>query len=445
MNFPPPYCRKKTHANEGLPVAAEETMEEYRGIEYLRNKLATRRERVLTRYKYYEMKNEKLNPSPIIPDKMKYDYKSVLGWCAKAVESLADRLTFRGFKNDIFGLTEIYNMNNPDVLYDSAILSALISSCCFIYISLGEDRYPRLQVIDGYNATGEIDPITGLLKEGYAVLGCDADNNIISEAYFVPGRTDYYEKGKEPYSIPNSAPAPLLVPIIYKPDAKRPFGHSRISRACMDIVDKARNTITRTEVSSEFYSFPQRYVLGTSNEAEALDKWKATISTLLEITQGENGEKPIAGVFQQQSMEPNISQLKMYASMFAGETGLTLDDLGFSTDNPASSDAIAAAHENLRLTARKAQRTFGSGFLNAGYLAASLLTDTELKRKNFYDTKPVWAPVFEPDFSAFATFGDGMQKLTQAAPGYFGMDNMQELLGIEPSEDPFPADTGTEE
>ena len=38
-----------------------------------------------------------------------------------------------------------------------------------------------------------------------------------------------------------------------------------------------------------------------------------------------------------------------------------------------------------------------------------------------------------------------MQKLTQAAPGYFGMDNMQELLGIEPSEDPFPADTGTEE
>jgi Protein of unknown function (DUF1483). len=58
----------------------------------------------------------------------------------------------------------------------------------------------------------------------------------------------------------------------------------------------------------------------------------------------------------------------MFASLFAGETGLTLDDLGFVTSNPSSEGAIRAAHENLRLTARKAQRTFGTGFLNAAYL-----------------------------------------------------------------------------
>ena len=417
-------------------------MEEYRGIEYLRNKLEARRVRVLTRYKYYEMKNEKLNPSPIIPNKMKYDYRSVLGWCGKAVDVLADRLTFREFKDDSFDMNEIFRLNNPDIFFDSAILSALISSCCFVYISQGADGYPRLQVIDGANATGIIDPITGLLKEGYSVIERDSDDKIVTEAYFIPGRTDYYTKDQEPYSVKNSAPAPLLVPILYKPDAKRPFGHSRISRACMDIVDKARNTITRTEVSSEFYSFPQRYVLGTSNEAEALDKWKATISTLLEITQGENGEKPSAGVFQQQSMEPNISQLKMYASMFAGETGLTLDDLGFSTDNPASSDAIAASHENLRLAARKTQRIFGSGFLNVGYVSACLRDEFAYNRNQFYMAKPVWAPVFEPDFSAFSTFGDGVQKLSQAAPGYFGYDNMREMLGIEPSQDPFPTESG---
>ena len=49
-------------------------------------------------------------------------------------------------------------------------VSALISSCCFIYISSDEDNYPRLQVIDGYNATEIIDPITGMLKEGRAVI-----------------------------------------------------------------------------------------------------------------------------------------------------------------------------------------------------------------------------------------------------------------------------------
>lgn len=420
-------------------------MEQYKGIEYLRTKLLAKRPRVLTRYKYYEMKQTKMDPSPIIPDRLKLDYKSVLGWCGKAVDSLADRLTFREFKEDNYAINEIFQLNNPDVFFDSAILSSLISSCCFVYISQDAEGYPRLQVLDGSNATGIIDPITGLLREGYAVLERDTEDNILLEAYFVPGRTDYYPRGAEPYSVANDAPAPLLVPIIYKPDARRPFGHSRISRACMDIMDKARNTITRTEVSAEFYSFPQRYVLGTSNDAEPLEQWKVTIASLLEITESENGTHPEAGVFQQQSMEPNISHLRMYASMFAGETGLTLDDLGFSTDNPSSSDAIAAAHENLRLAARKAQRTFGSGFLNVGYLAACLRDEYAYQRRQFYMTQPVWAPVFEPDFSAFSTFGDGLQKLTQAAPGYFGMDNMQELLGIEPSKDPFPAAAGNGE
>ncbi|MBR1470681.1 MAG: phage portal protein [Lachnospiraceae bacterium] len=417
-------------------------MAEYKGIEYLRSKLNARRQRVLTRYKYYEMKNARLDPSPIIPDRMKADYVSVLGWCSKAVDALADRLTFREFKEDNFEINEIFQMNNPDVFFDSAILSALITSCCFVYISQDETGYPRLQVIDGGNATGEIDPITGLLTEGYAVLQRDSDDNVVLEAYFVKGRTDYYESKREPYSVSNDAPAPLLVPVIYKPDAKRPFGHSRISRACMNVMDKARNTITRTEVASEFYSFPQRYVLGTSNEAEPLDKWKTTITELLEITKDEDGDHPTAGVFQQQSMEPGISQLRMYASVFAGETGLTLDDLGFATDNPSSSDAIAAAHENLRLAARKAQRTFGSGFLNVGYLAACLRDEYAYQRRQFYMTQAVWAPVFEPDFAAFSTFGDGVQKLTQAAPGYFGMDNMREMLGIEPSKEPFPVESG---
>lgn len=79
----------------------------------------------------------------------------------------------------------------------------------------------------------------------------------------------------------------------------------------------------------------------------------------------------------------------MFASLFAGEVGLTLDDLGFATENPASEEAIKAAHENLRLTATKAQRAFGRGFLNAGYLAACLRDGFPYKRNQLYDTKSI--------------------------------------------------------
>ncbi len=74
-------------------------------------------------------------------------------------------------------------------------------------------------------------------------------------------------------------------------------------------------------------------------------------------------------------MSPYVEQLRTFAAMFAGETGLTVDDLGFVSDNPSSAEAIKASHENLRLTARKAQRTFGACFLNVGFVAACLRDD----------------------------------------------------------------------
>ena len=99
-------------------------------------------------------------------------------------------------------------------------------------------------------------------------------------------------------------------------------------------------------------------------------------------------------------MAPYVEQLKMLASLFAGETGLTLDDLGFSTENPSSVEAIKAQHENLRLKARKAQKTFATGFINAGFLAACLRDGYTYSRNQIYLTKIKWEPIFEPDASA---------------------------------------------
>lgn len=387
---------------------------------------------MLRRYKFYEMKNIARDIGIASPERLQW-LQSVLGWNAKAVDSLADRLEFREFKDDDFDMNGIFRMNNPDILFDSAILSALISSCCFIYISKGEDDFPRLQVIDGSNATGIINPITNLLTEGYAVLQRDDYGRANVEAYFAGEFTVIYRNGKQEQIFQDNVPAALLVPIIFRPDAKRPFGHARISRACMAITESAMRTVKRSEITAEFYSFPQKYVVGLNPDAEQMDKWKATVSSLLQFDKDEDGDSPTLGQFQQQSMTPHLEQLKMFASLFAGETGLTLDDLGFATENPASQEAIKAQHENLRLTARKAQRAFGSGFLNVGYLAACLRDDYQYYRNQVYMTKPVWEPVFEPDAAMLSNIGDGAIKINQAVPGYFNADNLRDLTGINRS------------
>ena len=398
------------------------------GIDYMRRRLADKQTRVLLRYKYYEMKNNAQDFSSLAPEKFK-GLKETVGWCAKAVDSLADRLQFDEFQNDEFDLSEIFLSNNQDILIDSAVLSALISACSFVYIR-EDNGYPRLQVIDGSNATGIIDPVTNLLTEGYAVLERDSMGVVKTEAYFMAGMTEIYSHGVLVQRIPNAAPYALLVPIIYRPDAKRPFGHSRISRACIAYTQTALRTIKRSEVSAEFYSFPQKYVLGLSEDAEFNNRL-ATISSFLNFTKDGDGDHPIVGQFQQQSMTPYTEQLRTLASLFAGETGLTLDDLGFATENPSSAEAIKAGHENLRLTARKAQRTFGTGLLNVGYLAVCIRDRYAYQRDAFRDTKVAWLPIFEPDAAALSGVGDAILKINQAVPDYLGARNIKALTGME--------------
>lgn len=405
-------------------------MSELKGAAYLKRKLTQKQPRINTRYAYYDMKHIARELGIANTPETKWLVET-LGWCGNAVDCLADRLVFREFRNDNFGLNEIFSMNNPDIIFDSAIQGALISSCDFIYISKGEDGYPRLQVIDGGNATGTIDPITGLLREGYAVLERDADTNLPTlEAYFLPKETYFYRNGEMYLKQEHKVEYPLLVPIINRPDEKRPFGRSRISRACMSLQDAAVRTLKRSEITAEFYSFPQKYVTGLSQEHEEMDKWKATIASMLSFEEDENGNAPKLGQFAQASMEPHLTQLKIIASAFGGETGMTMDDLGFSTQNPSSAEAIKAAHENLRLKAKKAQRSFGSGFLNAGYLAACLRDDYNYQRSQLYLTKPIWEPPFEADASSLSGIGDAMNKLQQSFPEYVTPELFGDLTGI---------------
>ena len=405
-----------------------------KGKIYLSRKLAGYSSRVQMRYDYYAMKKYDYSTGITIPTRIRDTYRSVLGWATKAVDSLADRLIFREFANDNFNVNEIFQYNNPDIFFDSAILSALIGSCCFIYISEGEDGLPRLQVIESSNATGVLDPITNLLTEGYAVLKRDDNGNAILEAYFTPDETIYYEKGSESFSIPNPTGIPLLVPIIHRPDADRPFGRSRITRSGIGYQKLAQRTIERAEITAEFYSFPQKYVLGTSQDAEPMDKWKATVSSLLTFSKDDDGDKPTVGQFTTANMTPFVEQLKMAAAGFAGETGLTLDDLGFVSDNPSSVEAIRASHENLRLAGKAAQRSLGSGLLNVAYVSVCLRDEFRYLRREFSKTVVKWEPLFEADANALTLIGDGALKLNQAIPGYINADTIRDLTGIKGAE-----------
>ena len=403
---------------------------EYVGIEFLKNLLTQKRIRIASRYIFYEMKNVTFDFGISTPPELKW-WNSCVGWCAKGVDALADRLDFYGFKNDAFGLEEIFQANNKDILFPSGILGALIASCSFIYVSEDDTGYPRLQIINADEATGIIDATTGLLNEGYAVLERNNAKQPILEAYFTHEGTFYYQNGQLVDQRYYRIKEPLLVPLIFKPDAKRPFGHSRITRACMSYVGSALRTIKRSEIAAEFFSFPQKWMTGVDPDAEELNKWSAAMSAMMRFTLNEDGQDHVKlGQFTQQSMSPHVDQLKMFASLFAGEVGLTLDDLGFPQSNPSSYDAIKASHENLRLTAKAAHKSFNVGILNAGFLAACIRDDYDYTRQQIAITSPLWLPPFQADVSMLGAIGDAIQKINTSYPEYLTEEKLLELTGI---------------
>ena len=403
---------------------------EYVGVEKLKQFLNQKKTRVWLRYNFYDMKNLTFDFGISSPPELRY-WNSCVGWCAKGVDALADRLDFYGFRDDVFGLKEIYDLNNKDILFPSVIKGALIAACAFIYVSEDSTGYPRLQVIDADDATGIINPTTGLLNEGYAVLERDAAGQPIQEAYFTREYTAFYDRGELVDVRKYAVQEPMLVPVVFRPDAKRPMGHSRISRACMSLVGSALRTIKRSEISAEFYSFPQKWITGTDPDVEQLDKWSAAMSAMMKFSINEDGQDHVKiGQFTQQSMGPHVDQLKMFAQLFAGEVGLTPDDLGFAQSNPSSYDAIKAAHENLRLTARSAQKSFNVGIMNAGYLAACIRDNFAYTRQQITITTPIWMPAFPADVSMLGGIGDAIQKINTTIPDYLTDEKLLELTGI---------------
>ena len=136
-------------------------------------------------------------------------------------------------------------------------------------------------------------------------------------------------------------------------------------------------TLLRSEIAAEFFSAPQRYLLGADMEAfedengELKPGWESIIGHLLVASRpvDDNGNtsesNPVAGQFAQASMEPHAAELRSVATMF-----IPVNYLGIVQDNPASADAIRAAESDLISVAESAQNDFAAAWAEVAILAA---------------------------------------------------------------------------
>src|SRR5699024_7773426 len=125
--------------------------------------------------------------------------------------------------------------------------------------------------------------------------------------------------------ISNPVGRALAVAVTNDPQTRRPLGRSRLTYAVMGLTDMAVRAYVRMEGNAEFYSAPQRALLGVSEEAfqdglAESDKFRLAQDRLLALTRDENGDKPQLQQLQQAKMTPQSDKLRTVAMGLSGES-----------------------------------------------------------------------------------------------------------------------------
>lgn len=379
------------------------------------------------RTSYYEGKEGLKNLGIAIPPEFE-KVDTVIGWPAKAVDVLQTRSMFDGFVyegEDIQGIDRIIDENRLKTAYKQAVTSELINSCVFATVGRGADGEPG--VVINFHSAETAAALWNYRKKridwGFVVVdvdrkpGCSgyvptAVNVYSDEAVYELAKT---KTGWVSQKVPHRMGRPLMEVLAYNPSLKRPFGKSRISRTVMSLTDRAVRTGLRAELGSEFYTTPQKYLLGADDDAFDKPKWQSYIGWIFTAGKDEDGDVPKYGQLQQSSMQPHTDYMRDLAAQFSGETNIPMSCLGVIHDNPASAEAIYAAKEDLIIDAQNLNAVNGDAMKTIMQMALCIEQNKSFSELTD-DERSIQAHFKNPAMPSVVSQADAMVKLASIAP-----------------------------
>ena len=344
--------------------------EEYDDLILMEKQIKDQEERNRARWAYYTAEQEFKNLGIAI-DPQYESFVTILGWCGKAIRSLANRIKFEGYvlasePEHYTGLNEKFDETRFLSQFYQGLESMLVYGCHFMAFTRGNTDAGEPEVISwGFsarNATGVWDSrVPGRLRTGLTINKRDRQGNPLvkimyyKDRYITLTREKFLADWRVDRTI-NGTGTVTLVPMLFRPTPDKPWGQSRITRAMMGIVDGGTRTNLRTEVNGEFYSYPQMVALNIKPDDFDLQAriGKAMVIDYERDKQGRPVKDAPQAAIQQLvtgTQQPNIDQLRSAAMNFAAEADLSPDKLGVIHDNPSSADAIDRADAELNLAA----------------------------------------------------------------------------------------------
>lgn len=405
-----------------------------------------KRPRNMLRNRYYDSHNRLKDLGISIPPPLR-NIATYISWPAKAVDYMADRVVLEGFTfKGADGHEELDAvMGECDFLsaYSQAVSDALVSSFSLVSVTKGFPGEPDV-VVSAHSARDSAaiwDYRTNRIRCALVVADVrrGADGRVIG-----PSLVNVFTRG-EVITLAwrrngrwviedrqqHSQGHTLVEAIRHSPRLGRPLGRSRISRAVMSITDSAVREALRAEVSAEFFTAPQKFVLGAKDDLfDDRPKWEAYIGNYFAVGPNEYGQNPTVGQFPQVSMQPHIDYERQLAARFAGETSVPISSLGVIHDNPSSAEAIYAAKEDIIIKAQNFNRENAPSLSRLAKLVMAVAEGTTVDKLSDIE-RSVRPRFISPDKPSIASVTDAAIKVASAVPDYAGTRVFWEDMGRE--------------
>ncbi|MFD9069153.1 phage portal protein [Streptomyces lasiicapitis] len=379
-----------------------------------------------------------------IPPQLK-GLHTVIGWPRVGVESLEERLDLEAFRwADGSDSSDLEGIADANDLYDEsslAHLDALVYGRGYLAVGSGED--------DGSPLISAESPLDmTLLWDARLRMGTAALRECAADTYIESGPDErmlvLYLPDQTVMALPSESGGWEVidrdmhglgvVPVVRLANRQRTVdrvGRSEITPEVMSVTDAACRRLMGMEVAAEFFGAPQRYILGASEsafqdaEGNPLDAWATYIGRMLGLERDEDGNIPTVGQFPAHDPSGMTKIIDLYARIMSSQFGLPPHMLGYTTDNPASADAIRSTEAKLVKRSERRIRRFGAAWQQAMRLALWVRDGEPPEKTRRIET--VWRNPATPTIAAQV---DATVKLVQAEILPADSDVTLEMAGL---------------
>lgn len=362
-----------------------------------------------------------------VPPEMRF-LTAAVGWPSMYISSLEERLDVEDFRmgDESEGderLRDWWQANLLDVESGPGHTETLVHGISYITVSAPNedaDEDPEIPIIkleSPFNFIAKQDYRTRKVNKALRVYEDPDLPNSKYVALFLPDETVYLGQSKGPssqwavdYVVRHELGRVLVSPLVNRNRIHQWCGVSEISKELRSATDAASRIMMNMQAGAELMAVPQRYFFGVSEEEFPVDTTNpgAAMEGYMARIMAFANEAGKAGQFQAADLRNYVEAIQELAKQVASYTGLPPQYLSFSSDNPASAEAIKSAESRLIKKVERKARLFGQSWEEAMRLGM-LVIDGDIPR-DAYKLETVWR---DPSTPTFAAKADGTVKLHQ--------------------------------